>query len=352
MAQQRIEKLALPNVSRELQPASFGDQELGPLALLPGVWANLRDPYTPSSGPFNGHGWNMIALPVASEKSKVNFRLLMNQYNERLVITTKDSKVPNRGIRPNPPEPQPAIETDQAIAALDYEQGIVQIATADFPSSGLTQPINSAIHHEPGLFLFMKNQVGNGPNIGRLGTIPHGNSVLALGTATSPAPGQPVIPPSDGLPIGVGDANRSTSPYFEPYAHFINTPFLKRFRPDRTHELLLKTLISLGQISRTLTLHFSTSIESGGIVNIPFIRDQAAATEMDATFWIMETQDPKGHMRHIMMYHQVVMLEFFKRRDDIPGLIKWPHVSINTMERIGDAPASLSLSTEDISARA
>jgi len=31
---------------------------------------------------------------------------------------------------------------------------------------------------------------------------------------------------------------------------------------------------------------------------------------------------------------QVVMLEFFGRRDGLPGRIGWPHVSINTMEKV------------------
>ena len=341
MAQQTDSELEYVNAARRIERARSGDPDLGPLALLPGVWANLRDPDSPDDGPLNGRGWNMIALPFATPPGGgFNYRLLMNQYNERLVITTKDTGVPNRGIQPNPPV-APTTETDQALVALDYEQGIVHIQTEDFPPSPLTQPIGAAIHHEPGLFLFMKNQTDGPIDIARLGTIPHGDSLLALGDSEPPVAGPPVIPPFSGLPIGVGNPNPATSPYLAPYQHFIANPFRGLFSPDATHALLVAALGGLGPVRQTTRLHFSTKIATGGIVNIPFIVDQANATEMESTFWILELEEPApdGQPRLIMMYHQVVMLDFFKRTDNVRGLIKWPHVSINTMERISaEAP--------------
>lgn len=355
MAQQPSGKNSLENLARRITQAHPNDPDLGPLAQLPGTWANLRDPNSPGQGPFNGRGWNLIALPFATQPGGgFNYRLLMNQYNERLIITTKDTGVPNRGIEPNPPVGTPTIEIDQKIVALDYEQGVVHIATDDFPQSGLTQPVGAAIHHEPGLFLFLKTQASNGIDIARLGTIPHGNSLLALGSSTSPVPGGPSIPAFSALPIGIGDADPATSPYLEPYQHFIQHKFENLFAPDRTHELLLLAVASLGPIRQTTTLTFSTGIEKAGIVNIPFIEQQADATEMDVTFWIMELEEKNsdGTPRFIMMYHQVVMLEFFERKDGVPGLIKWPHVSINTMERIAAEPAQAPLTMRDITAQA
>lgn len=346
MAQQPIGKNALANLARRITQAVPGDPDLGPLKLLPGTWANLRNPNDPTSGPFNGRGWNMIALPFATQAgASFNYRLLVNQYNERLIIMTKDTGVPNRGIQPNPPTGRTA-ETDQELVALDYEQGVVHIETEDFPSSLLTQPVGAAIHHEPGLFLFMKSQTENGIDIARLGTVPHGNSLLALGASESPINGPPVIPSFSGLPIGIGNANPATSAYLAPYQHFITNPFRGLFRPDQTHALLVAALTSLGAIKRTTTLRFATTISTAGIVNIPFIKKQADATEMDVTFWIMELEeaDQDGQPRLIMMYHQVVMLDFFARTDGTSGLIKWPHVSINTMERISGAPAPLTMS--------
>lgn len=334
---------AYKNAARRIVVAQSGDPDLGPLALLPGTWANLRDPEDRDAGPFDGRGWNMIALPFATLPNEgFNYRLLMNQYNERLVITTKDTGVPNRGIQPNPPT-GPTAETDQKIVALDYEQGVVHIATDDSPSSGLKQPVGAAIHHEPGLFLFMKNQT-NGPiDIARLGTIPHGDSLLALGESEPPNAGKPTIPEFSGLPIGIANTDPATSPYLAPYKHFIDAPFLNLFKPDQTHALLVAGLDSLGPVRQTTTLRFSTTVATGGIVNIPFIVDQANATEMESTFWIMELEElgDDGMPRLIMIYHQVVMLEFFPRSDGVEGLIKWPHVSINMMERITPAARPL-----------
>jgi hypothetical protein len=55
----------------------------------------------------------MIALPFVSPG--LDYRLLLNQYDEQLNFTIVDKAVPNRGIGEG-------IQTDQFIVALDYEQ--------------------------------------------------------------------------------------------------------------------------------------------------------------------------------------------------------------------------------------
>jgi hypothetical protein len=59
---------------------------------------------------------------------------------------------------------------------------------------------------------------------------------------------------------------------------------------------------------------------------------------MISTFWIMELEEQglDGRPRLVMQYLQIVLLDFFQRRDGMPGLIRWPHVSINTMEKIAE----------------
>lgn len=330
--------------TRTLTPATANDPGLGALELFPGTWANLRDPDNRDGGPLDGRGWNMIALPFAPPPGAgvPPFRVLMNQYNEKLVVTTKDDNVPNRGIHVVPVVGT-VTETDQTLVALDYEQGINHIATEDFPVSGLTQPVPSGIHHEPGLLLFFENQVENGVDLARLGTIPHGDSLLALGKSQPAEPGPPKIPTKvDGFPIGLDPKNPQTPKYLAAYDHFIKNPFkgvvtapgFPGFRPDDLANLL--AIGFPGTAKKTTTFKFSTTLETGGIVNIPFIVKQANATEMESTFWISELDelDADGDPKLIMQYLQIVMLEFFDRNDGVPGLIKWPHVSINTMERI------------------
>ncbi len=158
---------------RYIGPAVPRDDDLGPLKLLPGTWQNLPN--------LPGRGWNMIALPFATRPdSRLDYRLLLNQYNEELKFTLVDKAVPNRGIIKNP---DASVETDQFVVTLDYEQMITQLIAEDFPVSGDEGAPGIAIHHEPGLWLHMKNEITNNLDIARLGTIPHGDSLLALGTS-------------------------------------------------------------------------------------------------------------------------------------------------------------------------
>src|SRR6056297_2158047 len=118
----RIQKYR--STGRQVEIARTGDEDLGPLALLPGVWKN--------TGNFEGRGWNMIALPFAADNAPFNYRLLLNQYNEELKFSLVDKAVPNRGIA-GPGGPN----TDQFVVTLDFEQMINQIAAVDEPDSGL-----------------------------------------------------------------------------------------------------------------------------------------------------------------------------------------------------------------------
>jgi hypothetical protein len=312
---------------RRVEPAVPGDPDLGPFALLPGTWSN--EPNLP------GRGWNMIALPFVAPSDgtfQLNYRLLLNQYNEVLNFLLVDKGVPNRGIGPVAGE---LSNTDQTVVALDYEQGIRQIAADDFPQSGLAGAPQLPIHHEPGLLLNMLDRTDGGPNIARLATIPHGDAALALGTPTV-ADGTPDIPTVNALPIGVNQ-DIETNAYLAPYKNFHDNPFEELFDPtDPT--ALLKAANEGVDIVRTAKLEFDTTVASGGIHNIPFIVAQANASEMKATFWIQELAetDDAGNPRLRLQYVQVVQLDFFPRVDGGPGRIKWPHVSINTLEKQGD----------------
>ena len=59
---------------------------------------------------------------------------------------------------------------------------------------------------------------------------------------------------------------------------------------------------------------------------------------MKSTFFIQELAetDEWGQPKLRLQYVQVVQLDFFRRFDGGPGRIKWPHVSINTLEKVTD----------------
>jgi hypothetical protein len=125
------------------------------------------------------------------------------------------------------------------------------------------------------------------------------------------------------------------NPYLEPYRHFHDQPFAGLFDPTRPNALL--NLANQGvNIVRTTVLEVDTTNATGGITNIPFIARQANAASMRSTFWIQELaeKDTNGNAKLRLQYSQVVLLDFFTRRDGFPGLIRWPHISINTLEKV------------------
>ena len=338
--------------------------DFGPIKDLKGIWK------------AEGTGWNMIALPFHGDPPSnvgIKFRVLMNQYDEELTFNFVDDNVKNRGlIRAGSTIP------DQSVAVIDYQQKIAQVIAEDFPNSGLAGAPQLPIHHEPGLWLFEKDHRATDDrvtenevtevelDVARLASIPHGNSVLAIGKSAC-FKYMPDIPPLSGLPSGrFEDVStpdydfRDTTPpdnpdpYLAPFKHYIDNPFkgtfagdpsfpgfspadmnaLLRFANDRLSEQDVK-------IVRTTTLTVDTARKSGGITNLPFTVREAEPVSMKSTFWIQELVDKNGNSRMRLQYSQVVMLEFFHpRQDEFPGRAVWPHISIATLEKI-PAPYNL-----------
>ena len=98
---------------------------------------------------------------------------------------------------------------------------------------------------------------------------------------------------------------------------------------------LLKLALQGVSVKRTTVLAVDTAVQTGGISNIPFVVQQADAQRMVSTFWIHELNDADamGNPRFLLQYLQDVALDFLPRTDGQPGLIRWPHISINTLEK-------------------
>lgn len=298
--------------------AVAGDMDLGPFAQLPGVWIN--EPGKPACG------YNMISLPYAQPGGPLDYRLLLNRYKEKLEFDLVNKAVANRGIQRG----DSIVESDQFVVTLDYMQGIAQEAAADFPDSGLAGPGGMGIHREPGLWLHMKNQVKDGVDIARLSTIPHGNSVLALGTSRE-YEGAPEIPEFNSMINGgPEDLNH---PYMAPYKHFHDNPFEGVFDPVNPRTVLEQYNEGV-EVVRTTELHVDTFTDSGGISSIPFIDSQTGTTRLQSWFWIIELagKAASGAPAMRLQYLQLVNLDFFPRPDGT-GLLGWPHVCMNSLVR-------------------
>jgi hypothetical protein len=337
--------------TRYIGKAHPGMEVLGPLRQLPGVWHS------------RGRGWNMIALPVAPAltdgSAPAPFRVLMNQYSETLKFTTVDTKVPNRGIKAGPGGIEDAT---QFVVTLDYEQQVAQDVAEDFPKTDLAGGKGLAIHHEPGLWLNMTNEKTDNIDIARLANIPHGNAVLAMGTSDHYAGGAREIFPlngaihaASGLPIGRLPLEFDTDAYQSPYQHYIDNPFFGNvprglpgfpgFNPADMNAILRFGHGDGSDVATTTQLTVDSTVERGGVVNIPFIEKQADAASMNSTFWVQEmkeketTGDRKGKPKLRLLYTQTVMLDFFApRRDGLPGRAEWPHISINMLDKLSDDP--------------
>ena len=280
MLQSTQERLA--HEPRQIAPAVTGDEDLGPFKLLPGTWANL--PGLP------GRGWNMIALPFAvrggrpgsPSGSRPGFRLLVNQYNEQLKFNLVDKAVPNRGIALAPPRTK---NRDQKVVTIDYEQSIAQIAADDFPASGL--PARPARRSTTSRGCSSACPTRTGSAAPTSPAWPPSRTATSRSASATPAPidGAPTIPKINALPLGVDQS--LDNPYLAPYRHYHDNPFEGLFDPTDPTALLDVANADV-TIVRTTILEFDTTVATGGISNIPFIVEQANASEMKATFFLQE----------------------------------------------------------------
>jgi hypothetical protein len=327
------------------------EEALGDLSQLVGTWKNTST--------LKNHGYNMIPLPV--DFRPFHYKLLLNQYNEQLTFKIADAASINRGKT-----------GDQKLAALAYEQEIFQSCAAEYPEREFDEKYpggqmnlepGSKIHFETGMWLNIRNQITNNLNIARMGTIPHGDAVLAMGQS-SVADGAPIIEDISGLPneyktLGDNLADKYKDPqsgevldpatmddefrtefdkkfYLAPYQHFQLNPFKGHFDPVYPNRFL-STVNEDVNIVKTTKLEVDTSLESGGIVNTPFVVKNAEASDMKATFWIQELaeKDKYGNPKLRLQYSQLVFLDFYFLIPDREKT-RWPHVSINTLEKVVD----------------
>ena len=188
--------------------------DLGYLAELAGTW--------------EGFGFNLIGRPDKQGGSPVFLEL--NQTFETLSFTPISSTIPNRGF---------AVD-DIELFGLTYLQKITDTVTG------------GALHIEPGIWIHVPSQ-DNGctQSVARMGTIPHGNSLLAQGSAIKldPFDGNPFdpdkfaaantapFPVEDAFPVtatppgsGKGMPAPGTLSGFRPYDLFDMTPESVNFR--------------------------------------------------------------------------------------------------------------------------
>jgi hypothetical protein len=285
-----------PSPRRASPPLKTEADRLGPLIDLAGTWV--------------GGGFNLISLPDFDSHPPSTgpraFRLKLSATRETLQFIPIGGPVPNRGRI-----------TDLGTGSGQLDIQLYGLTYLQRVSDAVT---NEALHIEPGIWLNVPatNVLPHQPaTVVRLATIPHGDSLVAQGNSTNVA-GGPIIGAVDSTPTGPG----ILPGYLDP---FLNPPLPPGFKPPfvKNLNLALQEAIHGQDITNTVVLVISTT-PSGGIVNIPFIVQNANATSLDAVFWIETVQQPDGSGSFMQLqYTQTVILNFLG--------IDWPHISVATL---------------------
>jgi hypothetical protein len=284
-------------------PTSTVTQDLGLLAEFRGTWV--------------GSGFNLIGRPFFNNTPP--FFLELNATHETLEFAAIGGDIPNRGSK----------EPDINLHALRYLQRVTDCT------------LHTGIHIEPGLWVRVPPTTA--PSAGetyvRQATIPHGDALLAQSTFATTVNGGPNIQPVNSFPFtGVVPALNAdpATPVTDPayLAQYLNGKLPqdclpKALDPAKTIKdptEVIRADIAGQTITSTVVIAITTVTPgnpSGSIVNIPFVQQNANATQMDAIFWIETVVRPDGQKYLQLQYVQRVILDFIG--------IHWPHVSVATL---------------------
>jgi hypothetical protein len=155
--------------------------DLGLLAELAGTW--------------RGHGFNLVARP--DKQGNANLFLELNQTEETLKFDPIATSIPNRGF----------VQDDIELFGLTYLQQISDAVTG------------GALHIEPGIWVTLPSTTplpagapAGARVVGRMGSIPHGNAILAEGFAAQ-FTGAPTLPSATAAYNGSSFPSFNSTPF-------------------------------------------------------------------------------------------------------------------------------------------
>jgi hypothetical protein len=328
---------------------------LGPLAAFIGKWSN--DPYDKDNLP---QGWNLISIPGPSSSPKVQgltdggFIFETIPYSETITFSPI-AITANFGTFPNDQPPQEV----QHIGALLYDQRVKSAGAEDaflrqdysredrialqnhFATKNFSK--GSDIHAELGMIFNISN-FNNGLQFARMGTIPHGNSMLCLGNGQAHVSGSPQFPGNLDLDHMVPFPEDESK--LIPLAYAANTikpnggpgdipfPFYPLMDP-RIPYTPLENALAGKDIKYHTHLSLSTTNGSGGLLNLPFLGNKSAmdTTQLDVDYWLSTVASPQGETP-ILQYFQNIRIVFPFTGDKDKLRIVWPHIGLNTLKLV------------------
>jgi len=301
--------------------------QLGQLQYLIGTWTNQNLPGTTSGGPQAPYSYNVMPLPQVDPTSPSGFILKNFSYYEELTFSAIHGSAENRG----------GIGA-QVAYTIFYEQ---RVYFAEGPNK------DALVHAENGSLLLLLDQTqqlgpyGNGdqPGIGnktvknsmpptqafnlvKQVAVPHGNSILALGTygASNIGQGSPAIPVASVLPQGY-----STLPPQYTMQDPVSNP-----QPALTADpnQALRNALAARAPTNFLELNLSTANGKGAVTNIGFEQQHADVERYDFTYWLSAFDGTDNYTQ--LQYSQSIQMKL-----PIGGqMLVFPHVTANTMTKV------------------
>jgi len=286
------------------------EDPLGPLQLLLGTW--------------KGQGLNQIWRPfhaVPPNPPGQDRFLELNLTDETIQFENIPGAIPNRGL----------LQADINLFGMTYLQQVSD------------RNVGGGIHVETGIWANV--QATTDPQevatVVRLGSIPHGTTIEAQGSANVIAQA-PLIPAVSIMPFVIDNPKEpiafpestlsNPTDFRSPPAQLVGVTQAMVDNPNS----VLQAALQGQDIVETTVLSISSKLgvvpvpsAGGGVANIAFLAGNAApnalAAEIDATFWIETVKGPSGETFHQLQYSQTVLLNF--------NGLSWPHVSVATLRR-------------------
>jgi hypothetical protein len=277
---------------------------LGPLAQLPGRW--------------EGTGFNTIWRPLHDPAHPGQGHFLeLNLTVEILEFDRIGGQIPNRGL----------LQPDLIMFGLHYLQQV-------------SDNFGNGLHIEPGVWLNVPATTNPQvpPTVVRMGSIPHGTTIVAQGLASSEARA-PKFEDTNIKPFVIGDPAQTFD--FPEADLSIATPF--RSSPELIAGItqamvdspnsVLQTAIDGQEIVNTINLVITTEptpVIGGGTANTAFLiggpdGPNADAVSATSIFWIEQVREADGTEFLQLQYTQTVLLDF--------GGLSWPHLSVATLRQ-------------------
>jgi hypothetical protein len=301
----------LASYGPRLSPGASGMiSNLGPLGDLAGRWSGI--------------GFNTIWRPQFTGDRATEHFLQLNLTTETLEVRTIGGPIPNRGL----------IEKDIILFGLRYLQ---EINDANFaPPDG-----GGGLHLEPGVWLHVPaNSESPQDTAVRMGSIPHGTTIGAQGTAFT-VDGGPVIAPVSITPFPIGNPNQPIPfPETDLATPDTNSP------PTRTAPLPAGITQALVDDPNSFLRDQNAAVEAqgwapvtttvvdvstanisgdpqGGSVDIPFLIPNADVATITSTFWVTTFARNGSDPFVRLQYTQNVLLDF--------NTLSWPHVTVGSL---------------------